>query len=133
MQLFFPRMGDIAPHRIGLCFKTLLMLCSIIRSFWSINSIGCSEWKRTFSNSNVEDDIIHRGKNFQTKSILDAIEYDILLDNQTGQIHEGTSEIMMTWFESGPAPCMVLAQNQRYTNSTRANVRCLQNRHDMVQ
>jgi hypothetical protein len=54
----------------------------------------------------------HWGKNFQTESILGAIEDDILLDNQTWQIHEGMSEIMTTWLGSGPTPCRVLAQNQ---------------------
>jgi hypothetical protein len=132
MQLFFPRMGDIAPCSIGLCFKTLLVLCSITRSSWSINSIGCLEWKITLSNSNIKDDITHRGKNFQTELILCVIEDAIQMDNWTGQIHEGTSEIMMTWLESGPTPCRVLAWNQRCMSSTRANGRCLWNRHNMA-
>jgi hypothetical protein len=89
MQLFLPCMSDIAPCRIRLCFMTLLVLCSITRSSWSINSIGYSEWKRTFSNSNIED--------------------DILLDNRTGQIHKDMGEIMTSWLESGPTPCRVLA------------------------
>jgi hypothetical protein len=36
--------------------------------------------KGTFSKSNVEDNITHRCKNFQTESILGVIEDDILLD-----------------------------------------------------
>jgi hypothetical protein len=40
--------------------------------------------KGTFLNSNVEDNITHQGKNFQTESILGAIKDDILLDNRTG-------------------------------------------------
>jgi hypothetical protein len=78
---------------------TPLVSCSITQSSWSINSIGYSEWKRTFSNSNVKDGIAHRGKNFQTRSILGAIEDGILLDNRIGQIPAGMSEIMMTWLE----------------------------------
>jgi hypothetical protein len=104
--------GHIAPCRIGLCFITLLVLRFITRSSWPSNSSGFSKWKRTFSNSNVKANIPHRGKNFQTESILDMIGYDILLDNRTRWIHEGTSEIMTTWLESGPTPCRVLARNQ---------------------
>jgi hypothetical protein len=59
------------------------VLCSITQSSWSINSIGCSEWKRIFSNSNVKDDIAYRGKNFQTEPILSTIRDVIPLDNQT--------------------------------------------------
>jgi hypothetical protein len=55
--------------------------------------------KGTFSNFNVDDNITHRDKNFQSESILGAIKYDMLLDNRTGQVHEDTSEIMMTWLE----------------------------------
>jgi hypothetical protein len=55
------------------------------------------EWKRTFSNSNVKDDIPHRGKNFPTESIIGVIGDDILLDNRTGWIHEVTGEIILTW------------------------------------
>jgi hypothetical protein len=61
-----------------------------------------------FSNFNIKDDIPNRGKNFQIESIIGTIEDDILLDNRTGQIHEGMSEIMTTWLESGPTPCRVL-------------------------
>jgi hypothetical protein len=43
--------------------------------------------------------ILHQGKNFQTESIIGVIGDDILLDDRTGQIHEGTSEIMMPWLE----------------------------------
>jgi hypothetical protein len=120
MPLFLPCVGDIAPCSIGLCFMTILVLCFITRSSWFINSIRCSEWKRTFSNYNIQDDIDHRGKNFQTELILGTIKDDILLDNWTGWIHEGTCEIMMTWLESGPMPCRLLAQNQWYTSSNRA-------------
>jgi hypothetical protein len=99
MPLFLSCLGDIAPCWIELCFMTPLVLRFITRSPWSHNSSGYSEWKRTFSNSNIKDDIAHQGKNFQTESILGAIKDDILLDNWTGQIHEGMSEIMMTWLE----------------------------------
>jgi hypothetical protein len=40
--------------------------------------VGRSGQKRTFSNSNIKDDIAHWGKNFQTDSIIGAIEYGIL-------------------------------------------------------
>jgi hypothetical protein len=63
-------------------------------------AIGYSEWKRTFSNSNFEDGITHRGKNFQIESILSTIKDGILLDNRKGQIHEDMSETMMTWLEA---------------------------------
>jgi hypothetical protein len=131
MSLFLPCMDDIEPCIIGLCFTTLLVLCSITRSPWSMNSIECSEWNRTFSNSNIKDKIAHQGKDFQTESILDAIGDDILLDNRTGWINEATSEIMTTWLESGPTPYGVLARNQRYTSSNRANGRRLQNHYNM--
>jgi hypothetical protein len=88
--------------------------------------------EKELSNSNVEDNLTHRGKNFQTESILGAIGDDTHLDNRTRWIHEGTSEIMTTWLESGPTPCRVLARNQRYTSSDRANGRHLQNRHDIA-
>jgi hypothetical protein len=71
-----------------------------------------SGWKRTFSNSNVKGDIAHRGNNFQTDSIIGMIRDDILLDNRTGWIHEGTGEILLTWLKSGLTPCRILAQNQ---------------------
>jgi hypothetical protein len=100
MQLLLLFMSDIAHCRIRLCFMTLLVLCSITRSSWSIKSIGYSEWKRTFSNSNFEDGITHQGKNFQTESILGTIKDGILLDNRKGQIHEDMSETMMTWLEA---------------------------------
>jgi hypothetical protein len=99
MPLFLTCVDDIAPCRIGLCFMTLLVLGFITRSSWSSDSSGCSKWKTTFSNSNIKDDITHRGKNIQTKSIIGTIEDDILLYNRIGQIHEGMSEIMMTWLE----------------------------------
>jgi hypothetical protein len=104
--------GIISPCRIRLCFMTLLVARFITQSSWSSNSSRCLKWKGTFSNSNVEDDITHQGKNFQTESILGTIEDGILLDNRTRRIHEGTSEIMTTWLESEPTPCKVLAQNQ---------------------
>jgi hypothetical protein len=132
MSLFLPCVSGIAPCQIRLCFMMLLWLCFITRSSWSSNSSRSSEWKRTFSNSNNKDDIGHRGKNFQTESILDAIRDDILLDNRTRQIHEDTCEIMMTWLKSGPRPCGVLDPNQWYTSSNRANDRRLQNRPDMA-
>jgi hypothetical protein len=84
MQLFFLCVDNIAPCRIRFCFMTLLVLSFITRSSWSNNSSGFSEWKRTFSNSNVKDDIPHQGKNFQTKSIIGAIEDDILLKLEKG-------------------------------------------------
>jgi hypothetical protein len=58
--------------------------------------MGCSEWKRSFSNFNVKDDIAHQGNNFQTDLIIGAIGDGILLHNRIGWIHESTSEIMMT-------------------------------------
>jgi hypothetical protein len=99
MQLFVPCVGVISPCRIILCFTALLVARFITQSSWSSNSSRYSEWKRTFSNSNVEDDIAHQCKNFQTESILIVIEDDMLLDNRTGQIHEGASEITTTWLE----------------------------------
>jgi hypothetical protein len=99
MPLFLSCVGEIAPCRIELCFLTLLVLHFLTQSSWSSNSSRYSEWKRTFSNSNVEDDIAHWGKNFQTELILGTIKDDMLLDNRTGQIHEDTSEIMTTWLE----------------------------------
>jgi hypothetical protein len=123
-------MGNMTPCRIGLCFMTLLVLRFITPSSWS-NSIACSEWKRTLSNSNVQDDIPYWGKNFQTESILDAIGDDILLDNRTGWMHAGTDEIMTTWLEGRPTPYRVLDRNQWYTCATRANGRHLQNYHNM--
>jgi hypothetical protein len=100
MPLFLSCVGDIAPYRIELCFMTPLVLCLITRSSCPRNSNGYSKWKRIFSNSNVKDDTIHQGKNFQTESIHGVIEDVILLDNWTGHVHEGTSEIIMTWLES---------------------------------
>jgi hypothetical protein len=94
MQPFLPCMSDIAPCRIGLCFMTLLVLCSNTRCSWSINLIECSEWKRTFLNSNVKDDNPNWGKNFQSESIIDVI--DILLDDRSGWIHEDVGEIILT-------------------------------------
>jgi hypothetical protein len=47
---------------------------------------------------------------------------DILLDNRTRWVHEGTGEIVMTWLESGLTPCRVLAQNQQYMSSKRQMV-----------
>jgi hypothetical protein len=120
LQLFLPCVSVISPCRIRLCFTTLLIVRFITWSSWSSNSSRCSEWKWTFSNANIENDITHRGKKFQTESILGAIEDDILLDNRTGQIHEGTSEIMTTWLKCGPTPCRVLAQNQWYMSTNRA-------------
>jgi hypothetical protein len=117
LATFLPCMSDIASCRIGLCFMALHVLCSIIRSSLSINSIGCLEWKRSFTNSNVKDDIAYQGKDFQIESILGVIGDDILLDNRTRWVHKSTGEIMMTWLESGPTPYRVLAQNQRYTSS----------------
>jgi hypothetical protein len=99
MPFFLPCEGVLAPCRIGLCFLTLLVLRFLIQSSWFSNLSGYLEWKRTFSNSNIEDDITHRGKNLQTESILGTSEDDMLLDNRIGQIHEGTSEILMTWLE----------------------------------
>jgi hypothetical protein len=75
---------------------TLLVLCSITRSSWSINSIRCSKWKRTFSNSNFKDDKAHWGKNFQNELILGAIGDDILLDNRIGWIHKVECKIKVT-------------------------------------
>jgi hypothetical protein len=94
--------------------SSLLVLHLITQSPWSIYSIGCSGWKITFSNSNVKDDIAHRGKNFQTDSIIDANEDNILLDNQKALGYDGTSQIMMGWLKSALTPCRVLARNQRY-------------------
>jgi hypothetical protein len=62
-----------------LCFMAPLVLCFITRSSWP-NSIGCSEWKKTFSSSKVKDNIPHLGKNFQTEVIISAMEDDILFD-----------------------------------------------------
>jgi hypothetical protein len=92
MQLFLPCMSDIPPCRIGLCFMTLLVLCSITRSSWSSNSIGCSEWKRILPNSNVNDFL-----KFQAGSIICAIEDYILLYDRTRWIHEIVVEIALTW------------------------------------
>jgi hypothetical protein len=132
MQLFFPRMGDIAPCRIRLCFMTLLV--------WGLHSsIFLVQWlermlrkekelsqipvTRTTSPIEVRTSKVNRSS---TRSNM------TLLDNRIGQIHEGTSEIMTTWFKSEPTPCRVLARNQWYTSSTRANGRRLWNCHDMA-
>jgi hypothetical protein len=74
--------------------------------------VGARKEKRIFSYPNVKGDILHQGKNFQTELIFGVIKDDILMDTRTGQIHEGTSEIMTTWLKSEPTPCMVIAQNQ---------------------
>jgi hypothetical protein len=39
--------------------------------------------KNPLSNSNVKDDILRWGKNFQTKSNIGMIEDDILVDGRT--------------------------------------------------
>jgi hypothetical protein len=78
-------------------FYDSVVLCFITWSSWSIDSIGCSKWKRTFSNSNVEDDILHQGKNFQTKLALGVIKDDLLLDSRIGWIHGVAGEIILTW------------------------------------
>jgi hypothetical protein len=122
---------SISPCGMWRFLTTLLVWLFIPRSSWSSDSSGCSEWKRTLSTSNVQDDIPYWGKNFQTESILGAIEDDILLDNRTRWMHAGTYEIMTTWLEGGPTPCRVLAWNQWYTSATRKNGRHLQNYHDM--
>jgi hypothetical protein len=97
-------MNEIAPCRIGLYFMTLLVLCSITRSSWSINSIRCSKWKRTFSNSNFKDDKAHWGKNFQNELILGAIGDHILLDNRTGWIHKVECKIKVTRVKNERTP-----------------------------
>jgi hypothetical protein len=79
-----PCLGDIAPCRIRLGFMTLLVLRFITLSSWSSISSGCSEWKRTFSSSNVKDFL-----KFQSGSIIGAIKDKILLDDRIGWIHEG--------------------------------------------
>jgi hypothetical protein len=43
----------------------------------------------------------HQGKNFQTESIIDVIEGDILLDGRSGWIHEVAGEIILTWHRNG--------------------------------
>jgi hypothetical protein len=91
------------------------------RSSMPLFLVRCSGGKRTFSNSNIKDDITHWGKNFQTDSIIGAIGYDIPLDNRR-LVTRSHGEIMTTWLESGPTPCRVLARNQRYTSSTMAMV-----------
>jgi hypothetical protein len=83
---------------------TLLVSRLITQSSWSSNSSRCSEWKRTLSNPNVKDDILHQGKNFQMEPIIGVIRDDIFLDNRSGWIHEGTCEIKMTWLESEQPP-----------------------------
>jgi hypothetical protein len=62
---------------------TLIVLLFITRSSWP-NPIGCSEWIRTFSSSNVKDNIPHLGKNFKSEAIIGVIEDDILLKNRAG-------------------------------------------------
>jgi hypothetical protein len=96
MLLFLLCMGEIAPYRIRVGFMALLVLRFITRSPWSSNSSGCSEWKKTFSNSNVKNSL-----NFQTGSIIGAIKYDILLDDRTWWIHNVVGEIILTWRRNG--------------------------------
>jgi hypothetical protein len=83
---------------------TLLVLHLITWPSWSNNSSGCSKVKRTFSNSNVKNNIPYWGKNFQTESIIGTIGDDIRLDNRIGQTHEVTSEIILTWLGSERTP-----------------------------
>jgi hypothetical protein len=120
MQLSLRCIGDISPCRIGPCFKTLVVVCFITWSSWSSDLSGCSEWKRTFSNLNVKDNITHWGKNFQTESILGAIRDDILLNNQTQWVHEGMGEIMMTWLKIGLTPSRVLKRLSQHKSTIRA-------------
>jgi hypothetical protein len=74
------------------------------------------EWilrmERTFPGSKVKDDILHRGKNFQTESNIGAIEDDLLLDGRTGWIHEVTCEIKMAWLEGGSCLKSVVHEHQ---------------------
>jgi hypothetical protein len=100
MSLFPLCLGDIAPCRIRLYSMTLLVLRFITPSS-SSNSIGYSEWKRTFSSSNVKDDMSHQGKNFQTELILGAIGDDIILDGRIGWIHEVVGKVILTWRRDG--------------------------------
>jgi hypothetical protein len=112
MQLFFSTISPFARWNVtvsrGTPWVTFHLAIFLVQKLKQ--ELG--QEKGFFSNSNVEDNIAHRGKNFQTESILDTIEDDTLLDNRTWWIHEGMSETMMTWLESGPTPCRVLAQNQ---------------------
>jgi hypothetical protein len=96
MPLFLSCMSDIAPRKIRLWFMTLLVLGFITLSSWSSDSSGCSEWKRTFSSSNVKDFL-----KFQTGSIIDAIQDDILLDNRIGWIHKVAGKFILTWRGDG--------------------------------
>jgi hypothetical protein len=90
MQLLLRCMDSIALCRIRLCFTALLVLHFITQSSLSIYLIILSRWKEAFSSSNVKDDIVHQGKNFQTESIFGTIKDDILLDGRTGWRHKGT-------------------------------------------
>jgi hypothetical protein len=57
--------------------------------------------KRTFSNSNVKDDIPNQGKNFQTKSINGAIKDVVLLDGRIGWIHKVVGKVILAWRRDG--------------------------------
>jgi hypothetical protein len=56
---------------------------SLLGPLGSTTQAGAWTRKRTFSNSNVEDNLAHRDKNFQTESILSVIGDGPLLDNRT--------------------------------------------------
>jgi hypothetical protein len=62
------------------CASRLSVCCAQLHNLLGPSTQSDAQ-KRTFSNSNVKDDIAHQGKNFQIESILDAIGDNILLDN----------------------------------------------------
>jgi hypothetical protein len=74
----------------------------------------------TLSISNVKDDILHQGKNFQTKSNIGMVKDDILLDGIIGWIDEVTCEIRASWLRSEWTPCRVLGRTCRYKSTIRA-------------
>jgi hypothetical protein len=57
---------------------------SLLGLLGAATQAGARKGKRTFSNSNVKDNIPYLGKNFQIESIIGAIRDDILLENRTG-------------------------------------------------
>jgi hypothetical protein len=74
-----------------LCYASLLGLLG------PATQADAQKGKRYFSNSNAKDDNPHRGRNFQTDSIIGAIGDDILWDARTGWMHKVACEIILTW------------------------------------
>jgi hypothetical protein len=81
------------PGQLYLCYTSLLDLLCLA------TQVGAQNGKELSHIPMLRATILHQGKNFQTKSIIDVIRDDIPLDNRLGWIHEVTCEIKMTWLE----------------------------------